>query len=125
MATAYLPTPSTDLSSLDAVDDDYFSCYAAQDYQMPNGSPSMPSDSLPILLKLHNPAKNLDQTLEASHLHVYESPSQTRRNVWKDCKQKALKMISDASRSPLDLILDILDSTQEEHEHYRSRWFSI
>jgi hypothetical protein len=33
-------------------------------------------------------------------------------------------MISEASRSPLDLISDILDPTQDEHEHYRSRWFS-
>ena len=33
-------------------------------------------------------------------------------------------MISDASRSPLDLILDILDPSQDEHEQYRSRWFS-
>jgi hypothetical protein len=33
-------------------------------------------------------------------------------------------MISEASRSPLDLISDILDVTQDEHEQYRSRWFS-
>jgi len=46
------------------------------------------------------------------------------RNIWKDCKRTVLKTISDASRLPLDLILDILDPSQDEHEHYCSRWFS-
>jgi hypothetical protein len=82
------------------------------------------SSQSPILLKLRNTANTLGQTLEGSHMHVYDTPSRTPRNAWKDCKREVLKMISDASRSPLDLILDILDPSQDEHEQYRSRWFS-
>jgi hypothetical protein len=77
----------------------------------------------PVLLKLRNTANEL---LEASELHAYDTSSHLPRNsnTWTDCKRKVLKMISDASRSPLDLVLDILDPTQDEHEIYRSRWFT-
>jgi hypothetical protein len=75
----------------------------------------------PVLLKLRNTANEL---LEASELHAYNTPSHLSCNAWRDCKRKVLEMISDASRLPLDLILDMLDPTQDEHEIYRSRWFS-
>ncbi|KAF8503300.1 hypothetical protein F5888DRAFT_1917408 [Russula emetica] len=98
----------------------------AQDCQIPIGfsSASTPSESPPILLKFRNTANNLGQTLNASHSHVYEPPSLTPQSVWGECKQKVLKAIADARRSPLDLILDILDPSQDEYEHYRLRWFS-
>jgi hypothetical protein len=122
----YFPAQPSGLSSLDAADNDFFSCYTGEDHQIQHNFPFTPSESPPIMLKLRNTATNLGetQTLEASHSHVYDTPSHTPRNIWRDCKQKVLKLISDASRSPLDLILDILDSTQDEYEQYRLRWFS-
>lgn len=89
-------------------------------------SSSAPSESPPVLLTLRNTVNNLGQRLETSRLHVYESPSLTppTPSLWGDCKQTVLKAIADARRSPLDLIIDILDSSQDEYEHYRSQWLS-
>ena len=99
----------------------------AQDCQILNGSPlaSTPSESPlePVLLKLRNPGSNLGQTLEASQPHAYETPSLSQ-SVWGECKRTVLKAIVDANRSLLDLILDILDPSLDEYEHYRLRWFS-
>ena len=120
-------TRSFDFPSLDASGDDSISCYAAQESSQDGEMPSTPSDSPPILLKLRNSlAKSVDQTLEASHSHVYKHPSLTppSQSVWGQCKQKVLKAIANAHHSPLDLIMDILDESQDEYEHYRSRWFS-
>ena len=60
-------------------------------------------------------------------ISVYENTapaSASRSGNWDDCKKKVLMLLSDAGRSPLDIILNILDLRQEEYEQYRSRWFS-
>jgi hypothetical protein len=103
----------------------------AQNYEepmLPNQFPSTPPgpspESPPILLTLSNSATGLGQSLEVSGLHVYEPPSLSPPSAWGVCKQKVLKAIADAGRSPIDLILDILDTSQDEYEPYRVRWFS-
>jgi hypothetical protein len=92
----------------------------------PSSSAPLASESPPVLLTLRNTVNNLGQRLETSNLHVYESPSLTppTPSLWGDCKQTVLKAIADARRSPLDLIIDILDGSQDEYEHYRSQWLS-
>jgi hypothetical protein len=122
--TPNLPSAQSDVFTQDTTDNNSFTPYTPEDYEIPDDLSHVQPESSPILLKLRNTAKNLGLTHEASDLHVYDILSQTPRNVWKDCKQNVLRMISDASRSPLDLISDILDPTQDEHEQYRSRWFS-
>ena len=119
-------TRSFDVSLLDTDDGEFLSGCSAPSLGGPSTGPSTPSESPPILLKLRSSMeKNSSQTLEASNLHVYESSSLTPSQiVWRDCKQKVLKAIADARRSPLDLILDILDTSQDEYEQYRLRWFS-
>ena len=100
----------------------------AQNYEEPNRSPSTPPgpspESPPILLTLSNSATDPGQSLEASDLHVYAPPSLSPPSAWGVCKRNVLKAIADAGRSPLDLILDILDPSQDEYELYRVRWFS-
>ena len=87
----------------------------------------MPLESPPVVLELSSTADELGYTLETSDLRVYENTapaSASRSGNWDDCKKKVLMLLSDAGRSPLDIILDILDLRQEEYEQYRSRWFS-
>ena len=81
------------------------------------------SESPPIVLELYNTASDLGSMFETSDLRVYKFLDNTppaSQNSWKDCKKKVLRLLSDAGRSPLDLILDILDPYQEEYESYRS-----
>ena len=95
--------------------------------QFPPTPPLIPPgpslESPPILLTLNNSGTDLGQSLEVSDLRVYE-PSSSPPSGWVECKRKVLKAIADAGQSPLDLILDILDSSQDEYEQYRVRWFS-
>lgn len=82
-----------------------------------------PSTSPPVVLEL----SNFGHAFETSNLRAYDYLDNTppaSQNSWKDCKKNILGLLSDAGRSPLDLILDILDLRQEEYEMYRSRWFS-
>ena len=116
-STASAPTPS------DPMDNNSFTSYALGDYEIPEDLPCVEPESIPLLLKLRNTSNNMGRTLEATQSRLH-TPSLTPRSAWRDCKQDVLKMISDASRSPLDLILDILDPSQDKHELYRSRWFS-
>ena len=108
----------------DTTDNDSFANCALGDCKIPEEFSCVEPGGPPVLLKLRKSSNNLGRTLEASQLQVYDTPSLTPRNIWLDCKRDVLKMISDASRSPLDLISDILDPSQDEHEQYRSRWFS-
>jgi hypothetical protein len=117
-------TPS-DVFTSDAADNNSFASCALEDYEIPGDFSCLEPENSPVLLKLRNTPNNLGRTLEASHLHVYDTPSLTPRNTWRDCKREVLKMISDASQSPLNLISDILDPSQDEYEQYRSQWFSL
>jgi hypothetical protein len=82
------------------------------------------SESPPVVLELLNNADDPGCTLEASDLRVYGDTPPASQSTWNDCKKKILGLLSDAGRSPLDLVLDILDLRQGEYENYRSRWFS-
>jgi hypothetical protein len=84
----------------------------------------VPLESPPVLLELRRMAG--DTTLGTSGMREYKSSGTppAAKSAWKECKENVLKALSDAGRSPLDLVLDILDSTQLEYENYRSRWFS-
>ena len=114
----------SDVFTSDTTDNNSFVSCTLGGYEIPEDFSYVEPERSPVLLKLRKSANSLDGTLEASHLRGYDIPTLTPRNTWRDCKRDVLKMISDASRSPLDLILDILDPSQDEHEQYRSRWFS-
>ena len=115
--------PSTRTS--DNSNDDYLlSNSAARD---PFGTylpPPLPLESPPLLLELRRTAGH--STLQTSDMRAYKSPGNppAAQSAWKGCKEIVLQAFSDAGKSPLDLILDILDPTQLEYENYRSRWFS-
>jgi hypothetical protein len=51
---------------------------------------------------------------------AYKSPGipPAAQCAWNKYKEKVLQAFSDAVRSPLDIILDIMDSTQLEYENY-------
>jgi hypothetical protein len=85
---------------------------------------SLPLGRPATLLKLRRKAGQ--SMLATSGMRTYNSPGTppTAQSVWKECKEKVLQAFTDAGRSPLELILDILDSGQHEYENYRSRWFS-
>jgi hypothetical protein len=100
------------------------SCGTTLDDGRANETSCSPSESPPVVLELSN---TLGDVLETSNLRVYESPDiipPGTQNGWNDCKKEVLKLFSDAGRSPLDLIIDLLDLDQDEYEHYRTRWFS-
>ena len=86
--------------------------------------PPAPLESPPILLELRRMADHT--TLGTSGMREYKSSGTppAAKSTWKVCKENVLKALSDAGKSPLDLVLDILDSTQLEYENYRSRWLS-
>lgn len=105
---------ASDLSTNSTVRDNFAS-------HMP---PLVPLESPPVLLELRTMAGHT--TLGTLGMREYKSsgtPS-AAQSAWKECKENILRAFSDAGRSPLDLVLDILDPTQLEYENYRSRWFS-
>ena len=61
--------------------------------------------------------ENIHSAAEYENIHSAALP----RNSWKDCKQKILKMLEDAHRSPLDFLLDLLDPDLNEYKTYRSK----
>jgi hypothetical protein len=120
-----LETPSvasapSDVFTSDTAENNSLTSCALGEYEIPERLSHVEPESSPVLLKLRKSANSLDGTLEASHLRIYDTPTLTPQNAWRACKRDVLKMISDASRSPLDLIADILDPSQDEHEQYRS-----
>lgn len=107
--------------------DEPTSCGTVLDKGRADGSSFALSTSPPVVLELLNTPSDLGCAFETSNLRAYDYLDNTppaSQNGWKDCKKKVLGLLSDAGRSPLDLILDILDLRQEEYEMYRSRWFS-
>lgn len=87
----------------------------------------LPLERPPTLLKLCRKAGAAGQSILAtSGVRAYNSPGTppTAQGIWRECKEKVLQAFTDTGRSPLELILDILDSGQHEYENYRSRWFS-
>ncbi|KAH9956053.1 hypothetical protein BGW80DRAFT_1257909 [Lactifluus volemus] len=96
------------------------SCGTTLDNGGANETSCSPSESPSVVLELSN---TLGDVLETSNLRVYESPdiiSPGTQNGWNDCKKEVLKLFSDAGRSPLDLIIDLLDLGQDEYEHYQT-----
>ena len=106
-------TQPSDTSSLDPLVDN-----------IPFSFESLPPGRPATLLKLRRKAGQI--MLATSGMRAYNSlgTPPTAQSVWKECKEKVLQAFTDAGRSPLELILDILDSGQHEYENYRSRWFS-
>ena len=120
------PTLSRFPLTPDSIDNETASFYTAKDDGGVGASSFLPLESPPVVLELSQTTDELGSTLETSDLRVYDNslPVSQLESTWNDCKKKILMLLSDARRSPLDLILDILDLRQEEYEQYRSRWFS-
>ena len=81
-----LPTPAvtsahSDVFTSDTTDNASFVSCALGDHEIPEDFSYVEPESSPVLLKLRNSANNSGSTLEASHLHVYDTPSLTPQNV--------------------------------------------
>jgi hypothetical protein len=104
----------------DSAGDDFIT-----DHELPE-SPMPVKDPRPLmLLELSFASEsNKSQELVGTGLWQYENIHSTAlpQNSWKDCKQKILKMLKDAHRSPLDflldLLLDLLDPNINEYKMY-------
>jgi hypothetical protein len=113
--------------TLDSPADNVLSNPASRHCKVANTLLPSPLESPPVLLELRNGRGGHRHPLQTSGMRTYESSKNippVAGIIWSECKKKVLEAFSDAGQSPLDLILDILDSMQHEYENYRSRWFS-
>lgn len=107
-------------------DDDPFTNSTAREHSAADPPLVLPSESPPVLLKFRRRSSHGSGILGTPGVRAYKplnTPS-AAQSTWDECKENVLQTFSDAARSPLDLILDLLDPTQSEYENYRSRWFS-